>query len=772
MKVLGRPYIVYPWIEYLEQEVIDMFKRPGREVKIISVPPQEGKTTYCLGPETPVLTEDLEWVPIGSVHAGDRLVAFDEEPIGGGGRGGNRQWRSSEVLSAATLVKPSYRVILADGTETIASGDHLWLTSSGRTAMTWRTTEQLHHWQSWDRPMPKAVKLLEPWSTARSWEAGYLAGMFDGEGHVHRTAPAKSIGRTGLSTGLSQRPNEALDLIIRCLKEQGYGFSLRERADGCRRVELLGGRPEALRFLGSVRPERLMAKWQRWGGADTLGAVHHLDRVSVERVEPLGEHEVVALQTATNTLVADGFAHHNCGMWLPFWLVGMRPDDQGLFISYSDDYSGGWGLRVRNLVEHFGSELFNIGLNRSKQNINDWKTTRGFGGMLSAGIGGGITGNPGHWIIIDDVIKNMEEASSPTTKRKHLEEWDGSISARFQEETKVLIVATRWAEDDLSGEVYARSIAKDYEGIPVSMVRIKAVAEPDEEELMNMTEEEQASWTDVLGRKLGQTLDGQHSRSFFLEKRASVSPYVWSALYQASPSARKGSMFPPENWGWYNPDEVPPVDTSRRSWDLAATEGGGDFTVGAHVAKVVRPDRTQKVYILDVRRFQKSTSGVKDEVLRAARADGMGVKILMEQERAGAGKSTVEGYEEDLRGWEFEGKRPDNEKVSRYTNYSDLQQRGHVLLPKRADGSTPDWVPAFIAEHKMQMPDGRGPRHDDQLDAVSLAINDMYGLGPIEILDPARPNRQAREQVHDIASSHGVKLQPQMPDHLRKLLRR
>ena len=462
------------------------------------------------------------------------------------------------------------------------------------------------------------------------------------------------------------------------------------------------------------------------------------------------------------------------GMWLPFWLIGLRPDEQGIFVAYNDEYAGTWGMRVRSLVERFGAELFGIGLHKSQQAINNWKTTRGFGGMLSAGILGGITGNPGFWIIIDDVIKTMEDAGSPTIKRKHLDEWDGSISSRFQENTKILITATQWAEDDLSNEVYRRSIEEAYEGIPVRMIRIKAIAEPDEDEELSMTEAERGRWRDCLGRRIGETLQGQHSRQFFLEKRASVSPYVWSALYQASPSARKGSMFPPENWGWYDPDDVPTFDEIRRGWDTASTEDGGDWTVGAGVARHVRSDRMQKIYILDVNRFQKKVSDVRDQVLRTAKVDGMGVRILMEEERAGAGKSVIQGYEADLKGWDFEGVRPDGEKVSRYTNYSDLQQRGHVLLPRRADGTSPDWVQAFIAEHKQQMPDGRGPRHDDQIDAVALCINDIYGLGPIEILDPSsvETNYDAESDIFDIANAHGVEIVGAMPDRLQRLLGR
>ena len=250
------------------------------------------------------------------------------------------------------------------------------------------------------------------------------------------------------------------------------------------------------------------------------------------------------------------------GMWLPFWLVGMRPDDQGILCSYSDEYSTSWGLRVRNLVEQFGEELFGIGISKSQGTANNWKTTRGFGGMLSVGIGGGITGNPGHWIIIDDVIKNMEEAGSPATKRKHLEEWDGSISARFQEETKVVITATRWAEDDLSGEIIARSYMPEYEGVPVNVIRIKAIAEPDEDEELSMTPEQREAWRDPIGRRIGETLDGQHSRGFFLERRASVSPYVWSALYQATPSAAQRLHVPDGELGLVRPGQ--PAEDERR----------------------------------------------------------------------------------------------------------------------------------------------------------------------------------------------------------------
>ena len=252
------------------------------------------------------------------------------------------------------------------------------------------------------------------------------------------------------------------------------------------------------------------------------------------------------------------------GLWLPCWYTGLNPDDLQIFVSYSDEYSSTWGRRVRDFHLMYGEELFGTGLNKSEQTVANWRTTRGFGGMLSAGINGGITGNPGHVIYIDDVVKNMQEALSPTTKRTHLNEWDGSISARFQENTKVFVFATRWAEDDLSGEIISRAEAPNYEGIKVNVIRIKAMAEPDEHEELSMTAADLEEWRDVLGRRKGEYLDGQHSAGFFREKRASVGAYTWSALYQASPSAQEGVDVPGRPVAVVRPGR-PPGDARRQA---------------------------------------------------------------------------------------------------------------------------------------------------------------------------------------------------------------
>jgi predicted phage terminase large subunit-like protein len=456
--------------------------------------------------------------------------------------------------------------------------------------------------------------------------------------------------------------------------------------------------------------------------------------------------------------------------WFPNWYIGLNPDNQVIAVAYSDDYVGSWGRRVRDFVDMHGENLFGVTLNKSEQSVNNWKTQRGFGGMLSAGINGGITGNPGHLILIDDIVKNMQEALSPASKRMHLNEWDGSISARLQEDTKIVITATRWAEDDLSGEIIARAQTPGYDGIPVSVLPIKAIAEPDEAEELSMTEAELEEWRDPLGRRRGESLEGQHSPGFFREKKASVGGYTWSSLYQASPSARKGSMFPPDRWQWYDPTNYPEMQVVRRIWDIAATEEGGDYTAGALVGK----DVDGHWYVLDVQRAQLATADVKALVKSTAVSDSRAVPIRMEREKAGAGKAQIATYKVDMMGWDFDECKGEGAKLDRFGPYSVEQQDRKVHLPRFADGSSPPWVEAFIAEHRMQMPDGRGPKNDDQIDVVAYAILEMYDLGPVEISDPNEnydPDALIRHE--SIAEEHGIyETYSDMPDHLARLMGR
>jgi phage terminase large subunit-like protein len=426
------------------------------------------------------------------------------------------------------------------------------------------------------------------------------------------------------------------------------------------------------------------------------------------------------------------------GILLPFWLTGIFPQWQIMYISYSDDFSTSRGKDVRQMHELFGKELFGTSISGDFGAAHDWRTSAGRGGMLSVGVGGLITGRPGHVIIIDDLIKNAQEAASQATKKMHLAEWDGTINRRVQPGGTVIIIATRWVEDDLSGALTERMKEPGYDGPQWEVIEFPAFADPPDD--MELSEDEAEQWRDILGRKQGEVLDCRFSRipgrapeDFFQRARAGMDPFAFSCLYQQRPTAREGGMFPAVNWNFYDPAESPVFDREVRVWDLAATEGGGDWTCGTKVGRA-----GSNFYITDVRRFRKNAGGVQDEVKRIAVLDGYGPKVLIEEEKGGSGKSVVEAYRRLLVGHTVESAKAEGDKESRATPYSAEQNKRNMFLPIPG---TVEWdVKGFIDEHKRMMGDGRRPKNDDRIDTAAYGMLELLAQGLVDIWVPNADN--------------------------------
>jgi predicted phage terminase large subunit-like protein len=175
------------------------------------------------------------------------------------------------------------------------------------------------------------------------------------------------------------------------------------------------------------------------------------------------------------------------------------------------------------------------------------------------------------------------------------------------------------------------------------------------------------------------------------------------------------------------------MDKECRVWDLAATEGGGDWSVGTKVGRA-----GDKFYILDVRRFRKNAGGVQDEVAMVSALDGFGPKKLFEEEKGGSGKSVIESFRRLLVGHTVEAAKAEGDKESRATPYSAEQHKRRVHLPRPG---TVSWdVKAFIDEHKKMMGDGRRPKHDDQIDTAAYAFLELLGSGVVDIWVPTSRN--------------------------------
>jgi hypothetical protein len=247
---------------------------------------------YCLVPETPVLLENLTWAPVGSIKVGDKLIGFDEYAPGGKGRG--RSWRQAVVTETSIINAPTLK-LKTNGPEVVCTGEHLWLTrTSGSSELRWVKTKNL---KQGDR-----IRYIDTWETDKSYDAGYLSGIFDGEGHYSKN---------GL-LGIAQNQGPVLDNVVKILLERGYDLctSLKEEGRDCIDITINGGASEKMRLLGSIRPRRLLAKF-----TNRLYGTRAYDKtskyVTVQSIEDAGNRDVVALGTSTRTLIAAGMFSHN-----------------------------------------------------------------------------------------------------------------------------------------------------------------------------------------------------------------------------------------------------------------------------------------------------------------------------------------------------------------------------------------------------------------------------------------------------------------------------
>lgn len=253
---------------------------------------------FCVAPETRILTQDLRWVPAGTLKVGDKLLAFDEEPPAGKRA---RQFRPSVVTYAEPSVQKRLRVTLSDGSVVVTTPEHPWLARRYEFCRCeWVVSRKL-------TPGLRVVKGMNVWEEQPSKSAGWLAGFFDGEGSWYRATSGNRDGCSILTA--AQLPGEVLDFAVAATTTLGFSckVSTRAKEGGTSTLIVHGGLPKHLEFLGSVRPIRLLNKVPD----RALGEVQRSEDVRVLKVEDIGEGPITLLSTSTKTYFAEGFAMHN-----------------------------------------------------------------------------------------------------------------------------------------------------------------------------------------------------------------------------------------------------------------------------------------------------------------------------------------------------------------------------------------------------------------------------------------------------------------------------
>lgn len=385
----------------------------------------------------------------------------------------------------------------------------------------------------------------------------------------------------------------------------------------------------------------------------------------------------------------------------PAYLLGRNPDTSIISCSYSADLAGRMNRDVQRLIDSErylelfpGTQLSNQHTRRFcetryTRNNNMFEVVDKKGTYRSSGVGGGITGMGGEYIIIDDPVKNREDADSATMREKVYDWYTSTLYTRLEKDGCILLTLTRWHEDDLAGKLLkaAQEGADQW-----TILELPAVCEYPPKPY-DVRQEGEALWKWKYDEKA-------------LEKmKATVGSRDWAALYQQHPTPGEGGTFKREWWNYYKvlPDGL--YDFVQ-SWDCTFKDAqSSDYVVGQVWAR-----KGSCRYLLDQVRGRMSFT----ETLRAIRSLSakwpQAIRKLVEDKANGT--AVIDVLRKEIPG--LIPVEPEGGKIVRANAVTAVAEAGNVYLP---DPSIAPWVHDFVEEHAV-FPNGA---NDDQVDAQTQA---------------------------------------------------
>ena len=425
----------------------------------------------------------------------------------------------------------------------------------------------------------------------------------------------------------------------------------------------------------------------------------------------------------------------------PSYALGKKPDRRIITLSYSGTFAEKFGRLNRQKVEEFGDKIFGISLSHEQSSKTNWTLDGQTGGMISVGIGGSVTGEGADIAIVDDPIKNRQEAESETYRERVWSEWQDTIQTRLHPGAAVIVIMTPWHEDD-----FGQRLVRESHAILAEMI-IQAAEENFRQDIIDLAEnpdfiakmfelaphddfiqniideakENDVLWDivrlpciaededDLLGRKPGEALWPEHGydEKWAARKEKAVGPRTWSALYQQRPSPAEGNIIKRAWWKEYTvlPDKF---DRVFQSWDLTFKDTkNSDFVVGQ-----VWGQKGSALYLLDQVRDRMGLSKTIIAMINMHNKWPQTRAVLVEDKANGSGiidllKSKISGIIPIT---------PTSSKEARCWEASVDVEAGNVFIPSK---DLHPWVNGFIEEFAA-FPNGK---NDDQVDTATQAIN-------------------------------------------------
>jgi predicted phage terminase large subunit-like protein len=410
--------------------------------------------------------------------------------------------------------------------------------------------------------------------------------------------------------------------------------------------------------------------------------------------------------------------------FFPAWYLGRNPDHYVVTATYAQELADDFGRKVKNQIEDVGYQAVFPGVGLA----DDSKSAKRFhiegrsggiehqttqrGAFYAVGVGGPLTGRGAHLLLIDDPIKNREDADSEIMRRKTRDWYTSTAYTRLMPGGRVVVIQTRWHEDDLSGWLLREHAHEGWVTL----------------DLPAINDNGEALWPE------------QYSLEDLQRIQRALPPRDWSALYQQRPAPDTGDYFRRE---WiHEVDVVPPRETMQvfGASDYAVTANGGDYTV--HV--VLGIDHTGALYLLDLWRGQTASDVWVDTLCSLVRK----WKPIGWAEETGQIKSSVGPFlvKRMLETQAYVAREQFPTRGDKAVRAQSI--RGRMAMQGLRVHRGAPWLADLISE-MMSFPVGA---HDDQVDALGLAGQliakmDMGAAPESEQPKPGAPPRVVADGV-------------------------
>lgn len=375
---------------------------------------------------------------------------------------------------------------------------------------------------------------------------------------------------------------------------------------------------------------------------------------------------------------------------LPSYRVCKYKKDRIALISYGEDLANEFGRENLLKVQEHGNNIFGVELNPTAKAVSDFRISGHRGRVFSRGIQAGITGNAADLIIIDDPLKGEKDSNSEDARNYINREFKKSIVSRLSAKAKVIIIQTRWHDEDLIGKIIKEDkLRYVYYNIPCEALE-----------------------NDILGRKKGEPLFPEIGKDkAWLEEYKEIysgeeGEQAWESLYQGNPLLEKGYIFE-KQWFENIYDELPEMMFTAMSVD-ASFKGG---ETSDNVSIQVWGKRNSAMYFIDnVTRRMSFTETI--EMIKLMREKHPKIDVIYIEDKAN-GSAIIDVLSREISG--IVPIEPRGGKASRASAITIYFKANNIFLPKEAP-----WKYSFIAECLKF--DGSGKYKDDQVDSMTQCL--------------------------------------------------